>query len=339
LGQTEITNQLPFHFGVQHLLDRDGTPVAVGITKATFTIAGDDLRIADEQMPLLPAGKSWGEPGKSSYQYEPECSYFKSGTDVALVGAAVPPSGAATHVEVSFSVGPLRKRAVVFGDRFWTRSFARPYLSSPEPFESMPLVYERAFGGWDRSDPDPDRHTYESRNPVGTGFAKKFAADQERIALPNIENPSDLVTSMNDRPSPVGFGFINPDWQPRASLAGTYDSSWSENRAPLLPEDFDLRFFNAASEGLRSNGYLVGNEQVTVQNCAEHPVLHFCLPGVPPPTCRFRFADRVDRSERSNLDTVVVNTLSHVVILTWRCHVPLPRGPEFLLELHVTGGQ
>lgn len=339
LGQTEITNGLPFQFGLLHLVDRDGAPVAVAITKATFTIADNGLELADEQVSLLPSGKPWGEPGKSSYQYEPECSYHKPATDVVLIGAAVPTSRAATRVEVSFSVGPLRKRAIVFGDRFWMRGFPGVYLSSPEPFEDMPLVYERAFGGWDKSDPDPHRHTFEARNPVGAGYSRRFAPGQDRIALPNIEDPANLITGMGCRPKPVGFGFVSPEWQPRASLAGTYDSKWTEGRMPLLPDDFEPGFLNSASEGLRADGYLRGNEQVMLENCAPKPFLTFRLPEVPRPLCRFRIAGQADKVVTSNLDTVIVNTLDNIVILIWRCHVLLPRGPEFLRELQLSGGQ
>jgi hypothetical protein len=339
LSHTQIANDLPFHVGLQHLANRNGTPVAVVIVKATFDLARDGLRLAEQQLPTFPAGQAYGAPGESSYRYEPEAAYFKPATDVVLIGAAVPPAGADTQVNVSFSVGRLGKRAVAFGDRSWVRGFAGTYLSDPQPFESMPLVYERAFGGWDRSDPDPDRHTFEVRNPVGTGFSRKFPSGQDRIALPNIEDPTNLIISMDSRPKPVGFGFTSPDWKPRASLAGTYDSSWAQTRMPLLPEDFDPRFFNGASEGLISDRYMVGNEQVTLENCSSEPSLGFCLPGIPPPCCRFRITGQTDYILNTNLDTVVINTLDNIVVLTWRCHVPLPRGPEFLLELNLSRGE
>jgi hypothetical protein len=339
VGQTELTSDLPYHFALQHLHDRDGTPVAVAVVKATFTIAEGSPRLADEQLPVFPAGVPLGEPGKSSYLYEPECSYYKPNTDVVFIGDAIPPSGAATQVEVCFSLGGLRKRAMAIGDRFWMRSLGGTYLSSPEPFERMPLTYERAFGGWDRSDPNPAHHNVEARNPVGAGFSRKFAPGQEQIALANIEDARDRVKTMDSRPKPVGFGFTNPDWQPRASLAGTYDTPWAQNRKPLLPTDFDPSFFNGASEGLRANGYLVGNEQVALENCSSRPFATFSLPGILPPRCRFRLVRRTDHTLTTNLDTVVVNARDSVLVLTWRCFIPLPRGPEFLLGLHLSEGQ
>ena len=338
MSHTEIKNDLPFEFGLLHLSDIKGIPVAVAVVKATFTIQSGKPSLAEKQLPIYPVGKSNGESGKSSYQYEPECSYFKPSTDVALIAEAIPPGGIATSVDVEFSVGPLDKRAVVFGDRWWERSLIGPHLVGPEPFESIPLVYERAFGGCDRTDPIPERHTHDPRNPVGRGFQRRFAPGEDRIALPNIEDPKDLITSVSSQPKPVGFGFINPEWQPRAALAGTYDSAWQQTRMPLLPADFDLHFFNAASEGLVANGYLNGNEPVTLINCSRRPALTFSLPGVLPPVCTFRIAGGSDRLLPGLLDTIVVNSIENLLLLTWRCHIALPRGPEQLLEVHVSQG-
>jgi len=339
VGQTEIKNDLPFEVGVLHLAGRDGVPVAVAVIKATYSIQSAGLVLAEMQQRIFYAGEPYGEPGKSSYRHEPECAYFKPCTDVILVAAAISPRRAATHVEVDFSVGHLRKAALVFGDRFWYRGFTDPHLVGPEPFHEIPLIYERSFGGWDRSHPDANRHTFDRRNPLGRGFQTKFASDEDLLPLPNVESPDDLITDMRSRPSPVGFGFISPDWQPRAALAGTYDEAWTANQMPALPLDFDFRFFNAASPGLVANGYLTGNELVSVTNCSERGVLSFTLPSVPPPCCWFRLARQSRLTLQSRLDTLVVNTVDGIVTLTWRCHVPVPCGPEQLLRLRVLRGQ
>lgn len=338
MSHTEVKNSLPFHAGLLHLADRDSNPVAVAVVKATFDLVGEGLQLAEDQLPIYPSGKPWGEPGQSSYQYEPEFAYFKPSTDVVFIGNACPPEGIATQVAVRFSLGPLRKDVLVFGDRFWTRSLGSYVVSSPEPFESMPLVYERAFGGWDRSNPDPQHHIAYPQNPVGVGFAKNFPSTQDRIPLPNIEMPDDRVTAFASRPSPAGFGFTNPDWHPRAAFAGTFDSAWMQSRMPRLPLDFSFRFFNGSSSGLNAERYLDGKEPVLVENCSPEGTVSFDLPGVAPPACRFRFLNQPDFRVSMKFDTVVINLLDRIVILTWRCHVPLPRGPEFLVELEIGKG-
>ena len=335
MAHTEIKNRPPLEACILHLADREGMPVGVAVTKATYSIRPEGLTLAEEKQSIFPAGRPYGEPGKSSFRYEPECAYTKPSTDVVLIANATASRGATTHVEVDFAVGPLRKTAVVFGDRYWFSSFTGSDVMGPEPFEEMPLVYERAFGGWDRSDADPERHAPDPRNPLGCGFQNKFAPHQDRLPLPNVEDPKDLIRDMNSRPNPIGFGFTNPDWEPRSQFAGTLDDAWMRDRMPELPADFDVRFFNAASSGLVAQGYLLGNEIVRVTNCSREGSLVFNLPGIPPPLCRFRIAGRPDANLSGELDTIVVNTVERFVTMTWRCHVALPQGPEQLLEFEV----
>jgi len=159
---------------------------------------------------------------------------------------------------------------------------------------------------------------------------------EELLPLPNIEDPEDLIGDLNSKPTPMGFGFVNPDWQPRAAFAGTYDEGWTNSRMPALPLDFNPCFFNAASPGLVANGYLLGNEPVCVTNCCERECLSFNLPGVYPPCCRFRLNGRPLVKTEGRLDTVVVNTIDRIVTLTWRCHVQVPQGPEQLQRLRVS---
>ena len=95
-------------------------------------------------------------------------------TDVVLHGHARAPKAGTRQMEVSFRVGRLEKKAVVFGRRQWRKSFfGTASITKPEPFESVPLLYENAFGGRDET-PDKVKHHAEERcNPVGRGFRAK----------------------------------------------------------------------------------------------------------------------------------------------------------------------
>src|ERR1035441_4430211 len=96
MGQSEIENRTPFAFEALYAADEEGCPVLVPIVKATFDILPDgSLTVAEKQMPVTLAGKCYGEPGVSSYQYEPECAFMKPATDVALIGSAHAPSQSA----------------------------------------------------------------------------------------------------------------------------------------------------------------------------------------------------------------------------------------------------
>jgi hypothetical protein len=229
----------------------------------------------------------------------------------------------------------MRKKVRVTGDRYWVKKLGVTCASSPEPFERIPLLYERSFGGWDRSHIDAEKHSCDLRNPVGTGYRTKHGRFEEGVRLPNLEDPWQRVMAYGDVVPPEGFGFLSPDWQPRAKLAGTYGEAWFRDRHPLLPADFDRRFFNAASDGLVAESYLEGDEPVSISNASPGGYLAFCLPSVPPPAFRVRQKEIAVADLESKLDTVILNTDENLVYLIWRAHIPLKNGPHDVLSVHV----
>jgi hypothetical protein len=336
MGHPAIENKTPFSLEPVFLADEEGRPLLVTVVKATYSLLDDgSLRLADEQAPVNLSGSYWGEPGESSYQYEPEGAFAKPATDVALIGYAQAPRVGDGEVLVSLRLGALGKTVRVTGDRFWVKSLGSVFATAPEPFERLPLIYERAFGGWDRSHPDTQRHTFEPRNPVGTGFRSKSGGFEAGIRLPNLEDPRQSISKYGDTPPPAGFGFTSPDWQPRAGFAGTYDDVWMKQRMPFLPGDFDRRFFNAASPGLTAPGFLQGNESVLIENATPRGRLSFQLPGVAPPECRVELGRTGARTLTTELDTVIINTDERLLFLIWRANTVLRNGPEDILSLNL----
>lgn len=328
MGHPESDNKTPFELAALPLLDEEGQPVLTVVVKGTFAIGADGrCTLADEQIPVNVSGEPWGDdPLTFSYRYEPEIAFTKPATDVVLIGHAVAPQAGTTEVIVGVKVGPVKKEAVVVGDRVWYKSLGQVSATKPRPFEKIPLRWERAFGGWDRSHPDPARHTCEARNPVGVG-SRPSRNFQEGMLLPNIEDPQQPLRKLGEAPPPAGFGFISPHWQPRANLAGTFDERWQKERAPLLPKNFDRRHLNAAAPGLVTSGYLRGDETVLAAGVTAQGKFRFALPAVPPPTVRVALHDRSDQRPPMNLDTVIIEPDERRLLLLWRGMVVLPTGP------------
>lgn len=270
----QIDNRTPFAAERGWVRDRDGAEIWLVAVKATFDILPDGTtQVAKEQPPVLRLPEHFGEPGKSSIKYDADLVLTKKTTDVIVVGHAYAPTGmSVTHADVGFKVGPVQKILRVFGDRHW-QSFG---MSDPEPFTKMPIVYERAFGGIDKASRTPETD-WEWRNPVGTGFAisSRNATD---LALPNIENPKQLISSWSDRPDPFGFGAIASHWQPRVGFAGTYDEHWMKTRQPLLAEDLDDRYFQCAPLDQQAPQWLRGSEPVVLLKLTPDQDLRFTLP-------------------------------------------------------------
>jgi hypothetical protein len=335
MGHPEVLNGTRFVLETLFVADEHGAPVCVPIVKATFALETDGIRLAEEQASIEVGGVSNGDPENSSYIYEPETAFFKPATDIVLIGHACANAPGTTEVLAGIRVGPVQKLVKVIGDRFLVRKSGQAHLSQPAAFERIPLSYERAFGGWDRRHPDPHEHRVESRNPVGTGFRDSALDMDDEFRMPNIEDPEEPYEAYGDRPRPAGVGFVSPNWAPRSRFAGTYDERWATTRSPLLPTDFDRRFFNAAAPGLVAPGYLRGDEPVVVVNASSEGRLAFELPAVAPPVCHYELRAGKSSSAPTNLDTVIVNTDTRQLVLLWRTYFPLRNGPHDLRVLHV----
>src|SRR5262245_13625268 len=149
-----VANQTPYKADGSWGRDKDGVHEWIVAVTGTFDIRPDGtVTLADEQRPPLVAPEYQGEDGQSSLRYEADLIALKPTTDVLINGTAYAPKGQpSTDFLASLKVGSIDKTLRVRGHRQWEGpSGASP--SRPEPVADVPVVYERAFGGYDHSDP------------------------------------------------------------------------------------------------------------------------------------------------------------------------------------------
>jgi hypothetical protein len=187
----------------------------------------------------------------------------------------------------------------------------------------------------------PAAHDACQLNPVGKGFAPAWyldAADPARLPAPQIEYPGAPFSAglfwagsrgKTDL-APAGFGVVGRAWLPRRELIGTLDSqaSWADEDVPRLPQDFDFGYWNGAPADQQCE-HLNGEERFTLVNISAaesesarldrdgNSVLRFSLPAQ---SLFVLAADNDDAVAALPLavDTVVIDTLSGTVELTWR---------------------
>lgn len=307
----------------------DGTDLLLTVVSGRFDLppAGRPTaappRPSEEQKPVQLNDEHHGPPDASSLRYEGQSAPLRLATDVVLLGQAWAPKGvAAKRVDVALAVSPyFVKTVAVFGERVYTQGVGSVSPGAPHPFVSMPLVYERAFGGAEPGDHEPRK--YEPRNPVGRGFFKS-ASDALYQPVPNLEDPRDLIRSAGDRPAPMGFGPIARSWEPRIRFAGTYNQRWIEELAPSWPPDFDHRFFQATPLDQQVPGYLQGGERVGISGVSPDGDIIFDLPKERL-LLKGHFHGRVER-KLMVLDSVVIEPDEGVFTLTWRASFRLPKG-------------
>lgn len=312
-------NNTPFTAAPFFLMDQTGAETLLVVLKGTWHIGKDGkLAVAEEQMPILLSPIYNGDPGSSSLRYDTDIVLQKPGTDCVLIGHAWAPMTGVPHVDVNFAVGPVSRRARVFGNRKWRKHWTGAVsLSEGAAFEKIPLTWEHAFGGIDTSCQDRADHLFCLENPVGRGIRSgKSRLNIDNLLPPNIEDPADLILKPGQRPKPRGFGMIAPYWQPRAGYAGTYDENWRRNLNPLPPPDLDPRFYSCAAPGLCAAPHLRGTELVFVEGASREGSLRFELPAIKP-----RLSVRCRQGEEVvplQLDTLIVEPDEARVVLVWR---------------------
>ncbi len=337
MGHPEIENGTPFAFEPVFVTDEEGRPLFVPVLKASYDVTVRGLQLAPEQAPVCLAGEPWGDPKTSSWRLEPEATRAKPASDVVLLGSAVATKPGTTEVLVAFQVGPAQAALRVHGERAFFKSVGSVGMTKPLPFERIPLRWERAFGGWDRSNPDEKKHEREPRNPIGVGFRSSHGRYEDGLRAPNLEDPARPFKGWGDRPPPAGVGFTSADWEPRVKQAGTYDKKWKEERAPLLPRDFNKRFLNSAAPGLVLPGYLRGDENVVAAGVSPSGRVSFKLPGVTAANVKAEHTGRADANIQLALDTVVLDTDAGKLFLLWRGELVV-REPTAVRSIRVLSG-
>ncbi|GJH13236.1 DUF2169 domain-containing protein [Caballeronia novacaledonica] len=304
---------------------RDGRELLIVMSKATYVMPNDGSQpvLADEQVELTQADRFSGEPGLSAPLFETDYAHQKAACDVLLVGSAYAPGGRPRkRSDVGLRVGAFTKQFAVVGDRHWRKRLMNVLASDPEPFQQMPLSYDVAFGGTDRTNEAEGRTDTYVANPVGRGYWRHASAADGK-PLPNTEQLGHPADSHSGKYVPMAFSPIGRNWLPRVRYAGTYDQQWIENVAPLWPDDFDERYFQAAPPD-QVIAFPVGGEQVVLKNLTPDGYCAFQLPTQRMPVTFVPHRGN-DVTLPSNLDTLVFEPDQGRFTLTWRAVLPLGR--------------
>jgi hypothetical protein len=320
----KLENTTSFEVAALPLTGPKGDYLLTVIVKGTFVFGPGRCEPADEQIPIVYGDELYGEAG--GIHYESDVLPFKPRTDAVLRATAYAPGEKpAEKVLVSAKVGPVEKQIMVFGERLWNHAgvLSHKYImTEAKPFVRQAIIYEEAFGGIDAVSGQ-----YCAENLVGKGFCSpKSKQNLAGKPLPCIEDPRHLIRTPADHPRPVGFGFYGRAWQPRAAYAGTYDPAWRKQRCPLLPEDFDARYYNGAHPDLQVDGYLQGNEPVTLINLTPEGRADWRLPDLRL-TCAVTRRNGNGRREKQsmamNLDTLFLEPDARRCCIVWRTSTAL----------------
>jgi len=215
----DLVNQLPVAASVR-AAPVEGAPYRFGLVTAKATFRFDSSgRITQETQkprPLLKTDEPtpFGLlPGDLQPRRDPAF-------EVMILGQAHAPRPTPS-LTVALAVGDVRRELRVSGERVWHGQGPQAAMTRPQPFERMPLTWDRAFGGSHPVYVDRESIIDVSHpiNKYGKGFdveamARSIAQSWKapagfpvlpgyQRALPNLEDPQKPVRSWDDSPEPT----------------------------------------------------------------------------------------------------------------------------------------
>jgi uncharacterized protein YjbI with pentapeptide repeats len=281
------------------------------VVKATFRLVPGQLAQPTAPLALVREDRHRPPTPSSLVAASDTAAPYLPGTGVVLTGHAYPPGGrAGTATTARLAIGRERplldKTLYAYGDRLGT---------VVQPFEKMPLVYERAYGGPGIAD-----------NPVGVGASGTTVS-------PNLYDAR--------RPEqPAGFGPISRSWPVRRRLLGAVDEQALHAPEPEIPEGLDWRYFHAAPPDQQIE-HLRGDEWIVLDGM--HPTLARVQTRLPSAVGKARWhllsASGAGAGTAIDLvaDTLIIDADSLVCSVLWRGRFALKR-PEMAAWVGVSAG-
>ncbi|MCY7293843.1 DUF2169 family type VI secretion system accessory protein [Alteromonas sp. a30] len=200
--------------------------------------------------------------------------------EVLIAGSAVNPNPNSgqfqAHVQLSHkNAGALdwswSKTLQLYGKRYWQKQFIGYQQTQAKPVTQVALDLQHAFGGEGLLE-----------NPQGLGYYQN--KKQSALALAQIEDPNQPVTSIRQTSSPAGFGPLPITHPQREQFNGDYSNQeWLDLHFPDLAPDTDFQLFQAARVDQQFDIEFDGTEYYCLTHLHEDIAqLAGTLPGIRP---------------------------------------------------------
>ncbi|MDO4641977.1 MAG: DUF2169 domain-containing protein [Neisseria sp.] len=285
-----------------------------------------ELKFAPEQTPLIYEDIYYGDTIRTSVKAECDFIIYKPKVDLVVNATAYAPNDELTRqFPVSVQIGDYKKSLAITGKRYWIKETVGWTLSDPEPITNLPIRYEYAFGGIHAG--GLKQNGYLQENIVGVG---SYSADflrqhstKKLLDAHQIYDPAKPVTDPSEIVIPEGLGFYARYFAHRVRHTGTTDKEWAENRAPRLPTDFSMSFWNGAHPTLQvphlkhNHVYDLVFTGLVPAHKAPHQRFSVSLP-VETVFIHILTPDRLSISKDMILDTIIVDVENRKIDCSYR---------------------
>jgi hypothetical protein len=234
------------------------------VCKATFRVEPDGKVVVASEQEALTVEDQDTPLGLIPSDLVP----IKERCDLTVYGHAFAPGQTpAPSVRVHVRIGGWSHALVAMGERRWEVKGGKSRISEAKPFLTLPLHYNRAYGG---KTPGPEGFEFVWHdNPYGIGLIAEEDSPAGR-ALPNIEVADQLITKPQDRPPMACLGALPRDSALRGMRGFVVDiEAQTTQMLPLA--------FNHAHPQLLLASYPAG-ERVEIEGMTMQAPLRFVLP-------------------------------------------------------------
>jgi len=329
-------NNTPFAAaGFEHF-HRDGQLMGIIVCRASYDLAHDgSLSLRNEQN-LIYADEFSGPVQNSALLKAGDIIPFRPNTDITITGFTYAPDARRSQSwTFGIRIGLYERILRCYGPRDWVPAGVKNgkpawHLTEPAMVDRVLLDYRYAQGSVVFGAPVDN---VSQDNPIGAFLLDPDITPKNAVVpAALIENPAQPVCNPFIQTAPQGLSPVSPFWKTRLRFAGTYSDIWQEKREPELPQDFDYRFYQAASPGMIYRGFMAGDEKIVLHQLTYGGgATDFCLPAIQPYAC-FEWRDGRKVYARLNLDGVHLNLMSQKppwrLELTWRVWAVIC--PDFL---------
>jgi hypothetical protein len=281
------------------------------VAKASFSFEPDAAMSRIDPEEILRAEVHHNKNPMRSVRFTGDLAPFQPLCDVVLTGHACAPAGTtvdalSVRLVVFREVPLIDKTLYVRGDTQGTET---------TPFDRIPLMYERAFGGIGWED-----------NPLGVGAGAATSAK-----TPNVIDP--------EEPKRVaGFAPISRGWPLRKRLLGAADRKALDRPIADVPAGFDWAYYQSAPLDQRAE-YLQGSEWIILDGMnPAHAHIQSYLPGARAFARVYGVADGGSGHLLTlSADTLRIDADALTCSVTWRASFPV-QAEEALAALRIIAG-
>ncbi|SFU10981.1 DUF2169 domain-containing protein [Mesorhizobium sp. YR577] len=261
----DLINRTPFSTFSGFDRDKDGKAYWIVWAKATFRMRHERPCLFErEQVELFREPLYRGSPENTDLLAENDICFPKPKPDVIITGYGYRPVDVTREdpFDVTATIGDWKKSLTILPAMRWSDRL-RPEQADTAG-DAVFLGFRNAYGGID-TETDTARYQEHVENPIGQGFWASSNAARGK-PLPRVVSQGTALEKWDSPLKAVSFTCVPKERPRRTRHSGTYDEAWMRRKSPLLPDDFDERYWQFVDQDQSLEAEPSSGARITLTN-------------------------------------------------------------------------